>query len=42
MIPGRFEDYAEFGEPLCNEPEHDVDCDCGADPDRVYEERAGK
>ena len=40
MTP-RHEPQPDPGKPLCNDPEHDPDCDCGADPDRVYEEGIG-
>lgn len=29
------------GESYCNDPTHDEYCDCGAEPDREYERRAG-
>ena len=35
----RFEPQPDPGEPLCNDPTHDADCDCGARPDYEYESR---
>lgn len=38
MTP-RFEPQPDPGAPFCDDPTHDAECDCGAEPDREYERR---